>query len=1017
MRISSQILRIYDYMATHRRVRHALLMVFTLALMILLVGQTYKEDISDFLPLGDKYQKAMQVYQQISGANRLLVTFQRKQGAHQGESEEEADSMVQAIADFEDCLRTNDTDSMVRHLVTQIDYEQFAALSDFTYTNIPYFLTDTDYQRMDSLLSQPGYIARQMAANKQMLMFPVSTLLADNMGRDPLNLFTPVVAKLQKSASPFSYELYDGHIFTPDMQRAIVTLESPYGSSETENNARLLRLLQQTADSVSSHHPQFDIHFVGGPAIAVGNAQQIKRDSMLAVTLAVVLIVALLYYAFRSWRRLLLIVVSIAWGWLFAIAALSLVHNDVSVIVVGISSIILGIAVNYPLHLIDHLRHTPHVRQALHEIVMPLLVGNITTVGAFLALVPLRSVALRDLGLFSSFLLLGTILFVLIILPHWVAPQAPLSSPLKGGSPARKPLSSDSPPLGGTGGLEGAFLAKNKREAFGVAVLLLLTCVFGYFSLRTSFDADISHINYINEEQKADMAALQGLTQTDSLQQTLYVVSEGATPGQALDASLQRQPFYRQLQREGLTAAAATCTDFLCSETEQKRRLHKWQQFTQTHAARIEQALLSAAKAEGFADDSFGEFLQMLHASYQPQPAPYFERLASTAFAANICANHATGGYNVIDQLVVNRADMEQVRQRVEAELSPSQYAFDIANMNSAIANSLSDDFNYIGWACGLIVFFFLWFSLGSIELAMLSFLPMAVSWVWILGLMSLFGIQFNVVNVILATFIFGQGDDYTIFITEGCQYEYAYRRKMLSSYKHSIVLSALIMFIGIGALIFARHPALRSLAQVTIVGMFSVVLMAWLIPPFIFRWLVSKNGRFRRRPITLRNLVAPLMPTSKGASSLVLDRYRYKGSEILSTVRRRLRRHDGYAQWTSMAISQPTIVILNAHYGEFALLMALTHPEKQVIAYESDPLNLRLAAFSAEGIAPNLTYRAPLSSPLGGKTQRTEKLFPQGEPEGAFLSPQGESEGAFSPQREPEGAFTIDFKSIINNS
>lgn len=60
--------------------------------------------------------------------------------------------------------------------------------------------------------------------------------------------------------------------------------------------------------------------------------------------------------------------------------------------------------------------------------------------------------------------------------------------------------------------------------------------------------------------------------------------------------------------------------------------------------------------------------------------------------------------------------------------------------------------------------------------------------------------------------------------MTEGCQYEYATGRKMLASYKNSILISALIMFIGMGALIFARHPALHSLAVVTVIGMFSVV-------------------------------------------------------------------------------------------------------------------------------------------------------------------------------------------------
>jgi hypothetical protein len=176
--------------------------------------------------------------------------------------------------------------------------------------------------------------------------------------------------------------------------------------------------------------------------------------------------------------------------------------------------------------------------------------------------------------------------------------------------------------------------------------------------------------------------------------------------------------------------------------------------------------------------------------------------------------------------------------------------------MNSAIAASLSDDFNYIGFACGFIVFIFLWLSFGRLELSLLAFLPMAMGWLWILGIMYLFGMQFNIVNVILATFIFGQGDDYTIFITDGLINEYAYRKQLLPSYKNSIVISALIMFIGMGSLIVARHPALHSLAEVTIVGMFTVVLMAWIVPPLIFGWLVKTDQQIRRTPVTLEQLV-----------------------------------------------------------------------------------------------------------------------------------------------------------------
>lgn len=49
-----------------------------------------------------------------------------------------------------------------------------------------------------------------------------------------------------------------------------------------------------------------------------------------------------------------------------------------------------------------------------------MIIGNITTVGAFVALVPLKAAALRDLGIFSALILIGTVLFTVVFLPHAV---------------------------------------------------------------------------------------------------------------------------------------------------------------------------------------------------------------------------------------------------------------------------------------------------------------------------------------------------------------------------------------------------------------------------------------------------------------------------------------------------------------------------------------------------------------------------------------------------------------------
>lgn len=784
--------------------------VVTLLLLLSISRLSFKEDISDFLPLDSRHQHALKVYQDISGVNRLFALFQ-----YRDTTKSDPDMMVEAIESFTSELAKQDTGRMVRDVVSQVDISKMQEVSAFVYQNIPYFLTEADYQRMDSLVQQSDFVRSQLQHDKEMLMFPAGGLLVENIQRDPLNLFTPVMAQLQRSAGEMRYEQFDGYIFLPGMQRAVVIMSTPFGASETENNARLISMLDKVKDSVEARHSDVEIHLTGGPVIAVGNASQIKKDTILSVTVSVVLILLLLFITFRHLRNLLLIAFSIAWGWLFAMGCLSLIHQEVSIIVIGISSVIVGIAVNYPLHLIDHFSHTSDMKTTLQEIVSPLVVGNVTTVGAFLALVPLESVALRDLGLFSAFLLIGTILFVLLWLPQ-LAQHRRLR--------------------------EHTFLARVgsvrlEDKHWLVAVVLALTLFFGCFSLRTTFDSNISHINYMTEGQKADMAYFQQLMTGSEKARQVYVVSRDTTIDGALDQSLSIQRQLTELVKNGYVSDHAGCTGFLVSRREQQERLQRWREWTAVTRTQLLDDLHSEAAAVGFTSDSFADFEALMKADFQPHDLNYFSPLTSTLFATNISQDSLHHDYSVVDVLTLSEKGKSSLP---EPDLG-SSYCFDIDQMNSALANSLSDNFNYIGWACGCIVFFFLWFSFRSLKLAMLSFLPMAISWVWILGLMGLLDIQFNIVNVILATFIFGQGDDYTIFMTEGAIQELKYQRPMLASYKHSIILSALIMFIGIGSLILARHPALHSLAEVTIVGMFSVVLMAFIFPPYILKLFKNK--------------------------------------------------------------------------------------------------------------------------------------------------------------------------------
>ena len=879
------IIRLYNYLHSHAMLRWVSLLCFTMVMAALALQLSYKEDISDFLPLGTKEREALSIYQDISGANKLIVLF---------DNPGDADATTDAIDDFCERVEKADTAHWIKDLTSQIDMESIADVQDFVYANIPYFLTEQDYTRIDSMLTAEGFVSTKLQEDREALMMPMGDVMSSNIGRDPLGLFAPTLSALSGCMSESRFEIYDGYIFTPDMKKALVMLSSPFGNSETENNAQLLELLEKALRPATSSPSSPSLwegrggvsHVIGGPQIAVGNARQIKHDAMIAVFLASVLILSLLLYSFRSVKNILLIALSIGWGWLFALSGMSLLHDSVSIIVIGISSVILGIAVNYPLHLVAHAAHQPDTRKALREIFVPLLVGNITTVGAFLALVPLQSTALQDLGLFASLLLIGTIAFVLIYLPHHV----------------RQPKNMKEIKL-----LNRLAMVRLHNKPWLVAACIVLTAIFGWFAFQTEFDSNMANINYMTPEQKEDMEYFQNLTSSDTPRttKTLYVVSSADNIDAALDSCQTKSAIVKN-----------SVSRFLPSMKEQQRRLVLWQKFKGKWAERISREIHAQASPLGFSNDAFDDFHELLLNDYQPQEFAFFQPLTKTVFAGNISINSEESRYSIIDKMELDEEQLPRMKR-----LLPG--SFDVVSMNSALADSLSDNFNYIGWACSIIVFLFLWFSFGRLELALLAFLPMAVSWIWILGIMALLGIKFNIVNVILATFIFGQGDDYTIFITEGCQYEYAHRKPLLASYKSSIILSAMIMFIGIGTLIVAKHPALHSLAEITIIGMFCVVLMAWMIPPLIFSWMTRSRGRYRRRPLILADIARTaysatiwLLELSSayilGFFLLILSKRTKKNKSLLH------RYVTWWHRWNMRNISGVTFRVQNTHNEHF---------------------------------------------------------------------------------------------------
>ena len=850
-------LSIYDYLSKHKAFSIALLLVVTALCVFSALRLDYKENIADFLPTDPEKERYTSVYNDLGNQGQITVIFSADTTQLAGD--EAIDAIMEAMDAFESHWKATDTAQIVSDLQCRVDGSQVFDAIDFIRENQALFLTENDYQRMDSLLANPEHVATSMANIKRMLSMPTAGFVVEGIKADPLNLYSPALQRLNALNPTQNYRLEDEYLFNESGDKGFAFFSSPFSGSDTQGNAKIVDLIDKVTELTESEHPEVKISAVGAPTIAVTNARQIKHDSYLSIALALVLIFGILMFTMARKRNLLWLGIAILFGWIFALAVIALFKSSISIIVVGIGSVIVGIAVNYPLHYLDHIKQEPNKREALKDVIQPLVIGNITTVAAFACLVFVKAEAMRDLGLFGALTLVGTILFVMVFLPLFaVVPKK------------TKKLFVDD------GKAQSEWWRKVKLYAFWP--LVIITLILSYFGKEATFDADLHNINYMTRQEQEDLALLSESLQKEGETDLIYVVSEAEDFQEAIK---QNESIINHLQQSipnSVEYSISGMDGLLPSVERQEKSLALWQEFWQRHADLVEQVKIEAVKV-GFTVNAFAPFIEGITKDYQPLAESEMGPLLG--LCDNYMLQHDSVA-RVVNFVRVPVKDSEAVKEQVRTVLRQAQgsqqigpstlrqaqgsgtlidgFAFSISDVGNNLVSALSSDFDYILYVCSIVVFFFLCLSFGRLELALLAFLPLTVGWAWILGIMNLVDIKFNIINIILATFIFGQGDDYTIFITEGLLYEYAYGKRMLKNYRNSVILSGILMFIGIGTLIFAKHPAMRSLAEVAIIGMATVVLMACYLPPIVFGWLTKKKGQLRQVPLTLKRLIYTLL-------------------------------------------------------------------------------------------------------------------------------------------------------------
>ena len=824
---------LYDYFE-----RHKILFYLSLISCVLLMGffalqVRFEENITQFFPDTKDSQNTIKVFDNLKIKDKIIIMLSSADTCHQVEP----DSLIEAAGQLQQTLTEKAGGTLIKGIFAQIDQSLIGGATDFVYEHLPLFLTDTDYQRFDSLLTEKG-IQAIMQKNYTNLLSPAGIALRSYILRDPLGLGSEALKHLQDFQLEANYEIYDEHIFSKDGSTLLMFITPVFSTGSTGKNDELIKILEEELQHVQGESPTIRAEYFGGPSVGVYNARQIKKDTILTSSLALLIIIVFISLVFKRKRSIPLIITPVLFGGLFALFLIFFIKGSISAIAVGAGSAVMGIALSYSIHMLAHQNHVSTVQQLIKEIAYPLTVGSFTTIGAFMGLIFTSSDLLRDFGLFASLALVGTTLFCLIYLPHFLKGQADV----KQGCILRI--------------IEKINAYSYEKNKWLVGGILLITVICLFTSQKVGFNNDMMSLNYEPQHLKQSEEKLMQLF--DNGEKTVLFVSVGKDMNQATETYAMTNQKLSALKDQGLIKDYASASQFLISPQEQQLRLKKWKDYwTDEKQQQIREQLETAAAEYRFRPGSFEPFYQWLN-----QPFGEYHYTAQEDDLSGKLLNEWQTSADSITMLISQIRISDQNKETVYQNFSKAQdvVIFDRSYFANKWVSAINDDFYLILYISPFLIFFALWFSYGRIELTLMSFLPMLVSWVIILGLMGILGIEFNIINIILSTFIFGIGDDFSIFIMDGLQNKYRTGQKVLNSHKTAIFFSAFTTVVGMGALVFAKHPALQSISLISILGMIAVVLVAYTIQPLIFRFFIAGPASKGLPPYTLIGLIRTVL-------------------------------------------------------------------------------------------------------------------------------------------------------------
>jgi 1-acyl-sn-glycerol-3-phosphate acyltransferase len=822
---------LYRYFRNRRLVFFSILILFGFTAAFIASRISFEEDISNSVP-GDNEQTAF-IINNSRLTNKIIVHISLQdtsQAADPGKLTDFADDLTDSLlngrfTDFIDQSAFRTSDTLIENIMSLM------------VENLPLFLSEEDYQRMDSLLL-PEKIDRAMEKNLRSLLSPTSFTMKKSILRDPLGLSSLAFSKLRQFQFEKNYELLNGYVFTNNRKSLLVFINPLNSPSETGKNGLFFKQLDNLLNELLSREKHVvKVEYYGASAVAVGNAEQIKNDIAVTVTVAIIIILVFIGWYFRKVSIPFISFLPAVFGGITALAIMFIFRDKLSIIALGIGSVLLGIIVDYALYFYCLYKSKGSVELVIRDLTLSIVMCSLTSAIAFFSLLFVKSEVLRDLGLFAGLSILGAALFSLTILPH-LAKLEKTDTDKEKINPIIKLMS-----------------YPFESNWFLIMAIVLISVVFFYFSRKAGFETDMYSINYLSPKLKE---AEKGLYKINDISlKSVFIVSTGDNLDQALLSNTAVLRKLDSLKNADVIRKYSNVGTILMPDSIQQIRLKRWKEYWSVGKKKdLNNVLIKTGNKYGFNRGAFNGFFTFLDTDFKTLDIAGYGSLRKLFLNDMITE---TEDLTLVMSLVKVK---NEVRHQVYTEFAGVEncIVIDRQEITSGFVDLIRKDFDLLVNLCLLFVTMTLLISFGRIETGLIASIPMFISWLWTLGFMGITGIEFNIINIIVTTFVFGLGVDYSILMMRGLLLEYKYGQHELTTYKTSIFLSSFTTLVGVGALFLAKQPSLHSISLISVVGLVTVVLVSYTLTPVMFNWLVSKKKIKRVIPVTFSDALVTIL-------------------------------------------------------------------------------------------------------------------------------------------------------------